>query len=587
MGFVNVGAAWNPPQTRLPNKSAIYQGDALQLLEMVAPNSVRLVLSDPPYNVSQDNNLHTMGRRGIDFGQWDKTFDQIGWLEPAVRTLMPGGSMVVFNDWKLLGGIAAHLQMLGLSVKRILRWKKNNPFPRNIERSFVQDCEYALWAVAPGGTWVFNKRKDVGYERGEFEYPVVRGSTHPTKKPNALFSDIIKILSNPKDLVLDPFVGCYDGQTSVMTQRGFVSWPEVTEQDLFATRSEDGEIAYVRALRLVRKHYDGAMHRYEGRSLDLLVTPDHNMLFREHHSAHTSLIPSEKADHRVYHIPNTARWTGPTPDTISVGQVELPALPWLKLLGLYIAEGCVRSTGRGHGIYIKQSKTKDSVLAVREIINGLRPIGRVREHIYGQDHLFVYQERSVHDYCASIGRQPVRRIPRALLALGPSHLNALLEGLKLGDGNFCGSRHIYWTSSPGLAEDVAEIFIKLGLAATIDTRDRTGKSHPNRSGRLIQSHHPEVSVRARYARETKIDTYKMRSIDHFSGMVYCASVPPNHTLLVKRNGKIAWCGNSGTTSIVAEQLGRRHIGFEIDADFFNLAVKELSKVTDVRRIKRG
>lgn len=200
----------------LLDKSAIYRGDALKLLSKVRPKTVRLLLTDPPYNVSQENNLHTMGRRGIDFGEWDKGFDQESWLEPACRTLVPGGSIVIFNDWKLLGHIGDHLTSLGLAVKRLLRWKKSNPFPRNINRSFVQDAEYALWAVAPGGTWVFNKRPSVSYERGEFEYPVVRGATHPTKKPTALFSDIIEILSNPDELVLDPFVG--SGTTSIAAQ---------------------------------------------------------------------------------------------------------------------------------------------------------------------------------------------------------------------------------------------------------------------------------------------------------------------------------------------------------------------------------
>lgn len=197
------------------DKSAIYHGDAIQLLERVRPKSVRLVLTDPPYNVSQDNNLHTMGRHGIDFGEWDKEFDQRSWIEPAVRTLMPGGSIVIWNDWKLLGHIADHLTSLGLSVKRMLRWRKANPFPRNIGRSFVQDSEYAIWAVAPKGSWVFNKRDSVSYERGEFDYPVVR-SAHPTKKPTPLFRDVIEILSNPGDLVLDPFVG--SGTTAVAAQ---------------------------------------------------------------------------------------------------------------------------------------------------------------------------------------------------------------------------------------------------------------------------------------------------------------------------------------------------------------------------------
>lgn len=198
-------------------RSAIYWGDAFALLREVPSESVQLVLTDPPYEISQANNLHTMGRRGIDFGTWDHSFDQTGWLEDAVRTLVKGGSIIIWNDWKLLGIIAAHLESLGMVVKRQLIWRKSNPFPRNLLRVPVQSCEFALWAIKPKGKWVFNKRPEMPYERGEFTYPVVRGSKHPTKKPDGLFQDLIEMFSNKGDVVLDPFAGT--GTTAVAAQR--------------------------------------------------------------------------------------------------------------------------------------------------------------------------------------------------------------------------------------------------------------------------------------------------------------------------------------------------------------------------------
>jgi site-specific DNA-methyltransferase (adenine-specific) len=196
-----------PDPLYLPDLSAIYLGDAFKLIKMVVPGSVRLILTDPPYNVSQANNLHTMGRRGIDFGEWDREFDQTGWLEDAVKALMPRGSMIIWNDWKLLGFISAHLQSLGMDVKRQMRWVKNNPIPRNMLRVPVQADECCLWAVKPPkGKWVFNKRKTISYERGEFHHPVI-SHAHPNKKPGPIFKDIIEIFSNEGDLVLDPFAG--------------------------------------------------------------------------------------------------------------------------------------------------------------------------------------------------------------------------------------------------------------------------------------------------------------------------------------------------------------------------------------------
>ena len=41
----------------------------------IPDGSVYAIISDPPYNISRDNNFTTMGRASIDFGEWDKDFD--------------------------------------------------------------------------------------------------------------------------------------------------------------------------------------------------------------------------------------------------------------------------------------------------------------------------------------------------------------------------------------------------------------------------------------------------------------------------------------------------------------------------------
>lgn len=215
-------------------KEGIYLGDAVSLLKKVSPGSISLVLTDPPYNVSRKNNLRTMGRRGISFS-WDGGFDQISWLRLAVDTLMPGGTIIIFNDWKNLGRIAEALETLGLKAKRALQWYKLNPVPRNKDRVPVQRMEYAVYAVKPGAPWVFNwdaaptklqrcckpyldagekycgrcglRVEAKGYEDGVFYHGIQRDIMHPTKKPDGLWEDIIKVFSNPGEWVLDPFAG--------------------------------------------------------------------------------------------------------------------------------------------------------------------------------------------------------------------------------------------------------------------------------------------------------------------------------------------------------------------------------------------
>lgn len=191
-------------------ETGIYHGDALQLLKHLPPNSVDLLLSDPPYNTSKANNFHTMGRTGINF-TWDGGFDQVTWLQLVDPALKPGANVVVWNDWKNLGLIAAALEQLGYSIKRDIVWHKTNPFPRNIKRSMVQRNEHGFWAVKNGAKWTFNPSPDKPYEDGVFTYGIPRASAgrerHEAKKPDDMFRELVRMFSNPRDLVLDPFVG--------------------------------------------------------------------------------------------------------------------------------------------------------------------------------------------------------------------------------------------------------------------------------------------------------------------------------------------------------------------------------------------
>ena len=189
----------------------IDHGDCLVLLAGVEEGSVDLILTDPPYNISRENQFHTMGRAGIDFGEWDKDADLFSWLSPAAAALKFGGSLVVFNDWKNLGAIAEAAEHAGLETKDMLRLEKTNPMPRNRDRRYITDYECAVWFVKPGAKWTFN-RQDPAYQRPKFVHSVERG-LHPTQKSLGLMKDLVKIHSNPDDLVVDPYAG--SGTTGV------------------------------------------------------------------------------------------------------------------------------------------------------------------------------------------------------------------------------------------------------------------------------------------------------------------------------------------------------------------------------------
>ena len=198
----------------------IYNEDYKKTIRRMKKNKIKLdaVITDPPYGVSRKHQLgySNMGRSGMNYGEWDYNFDQKKWIREVSDLVKPGGTIIIFNDWKNLGTISEQLEKCGFIIKDIIRWIKTNPMPRNVDRRYVNDCEFAVWAVKEGKPWTFNKPKDVGYLKPEIITGVVPGGKkrlHPTQKHMEVIERLIEIHTNENDLIYDPFMG--SGTTAV------------------------------------------------------------------------------------------------------------------------------------------------------------------------------------------------------------------------------------------------------------------------------------------------------------------------------------------------------------------------------------
>jgi DNA modification methylase len=170
--------------------------------------------------------MKSANRSGVDFGEWDKNFDLTGWVADACLLLKPGGTFLLFNSYRNLSPLIEELERNGLIVKDLIRWVKTNPMPRNINRRYVQDTEYAIWAVKPGKPWIFNKPASAKYLRAQFSSSTVAGlerTAHPTQKSIKLLQELVSIHTKPRDVILDPFMGSgTTGVAALMLGRRFL-----------------------------------------------------------------------------------------------------------------------------------------------------------------------------------------------------------------------------------------------------------------------------------------------------------------------------------------------------------------------------
>ena len=193
----------------------IYQGDYLEIIDRLIEFEIKIdcILTDIPYNISKENKFKTMkdrtGRNGIDFGEWDKGFNENNLIK-IIPLIKNGGSLLLFHSFEQFGKLKDLFEENGLIFKDKIIWEKTNPMPRNRDRRYISNIEIASWYVKPKNKWTFNRQNEK-YEGSVLKYPSESGGGfkryHPNQKNLKMIEYLVKIHTNKNDIILDPFMG--------------------------------------------------------------------------------------------------------------------------------------------------------------------------------------------------------------------------------------------------------------------------------------------------------------------------------------------------------------------------------------------
>jgi len=237
--------------------------DGLKYLQTIQPNSIDLILTDPPYIISKDtgmnehyNNVKFNEENDIeyvkseeewetyktenaidsdinkekymkygsiygkkycvktDYGSWDSDFTMAAldtFIGEYYKKLKKGGTLIMFFDlWKITN-LKDIMEKHKFRQIRFIEWIKTNPQPRNSKVNYLTNCrEIALLGVKDGGP-TFNS----SYDNAIYQFPLQGGKNrfHPTQKSLELFEALINKHSNEGDVVLDTFLG--SGTTAI------------------------------------------------------------------------------------------------------------------------------------------------------------------------------------------------------------------------------------------------------------------------------------------------------------------------------------------------------------------------------------
>ena len=229
----------------------VLTGDSLDILPTLPAGVADLVFADPPFNLRLDYPGYDDDRPPEDY---------LAFLEGAfravLRVLSPTGSLFVAIGQQYQAEVCVLLKRLGLHWRNTIVWhytfrpcqrKKFTPSYTPVHYFVVdpdrctfnaeavkvpsaRQTDYADRRAKPGGkvpddVWILRPREAEGFfdPTGDaWHVPRVAGTFrkrqgHVCQMPVAVLERIVRVASNPGDLVLDPFAGM--GTTLAAAQR--------------------------------------------------------------------------------------------------------------------------------------------------------------------------------------------------------------------------------------------------------------------------------------------------------------------------------------------------------------------------------
>jgi site-specific DNA-methyltransferase (adenine-specific) len=246
----------------------VLAGDCMEVLERLPGGVADLIFADPPFNIGYDYDVYHDRRAKDDYLEWADR-----WLAAAVRVLSPTGSLFLAIGDEFAAEHKVRLDALGLTLRNWIIW--HYTFGVNCQKKFNRSHAHIFYYVRdprrytfnpegvripsarqttyadrranpvgklPDDTWVLRPQESSRHfrEDGDTWYvPRVCGTfrervDHPCQMPEAVLERIIRVASNPGDLVLDPFAG--SGTTVAVAKKLGRRYLGIELSDLYAKR---------------------------------------------------------------------------------------------------------------------------------------------------------------------------------------------------------------------------------------------------------------------------------------------------------------------------------------------------------------
>jgi replicative DNA helicase Mcm len=359
---------------------------------------------------------------------------------------------------------------------------------------------------------------------------------------------------------------CYSEDTEVLTEDGWKKYNEVENLKIAQYNPENNVIKFLKHKGLFVYDYNKKMYHFKNKRNDILVTPNHKMLFREPRQKKFIAMPAEEISYNRMEFINSGSYDNQDAEYFILPAIKhkqkrihekyvhqhkeknIPLDLWLEFIGYYVSEGG-KETLPTISITQKLGKNAEKIETCLKKLSEY--VGFTLTKIPYKNYLkFKITSTQLSDYLIKNCGERVenKKIPLKISEISKRQLTILFNALMLGDGSKDGKN--FGSVSEQLINEMQMIGLLLGKS-TSQHISYKAKSRGNRQEfyRLVFS--DRITPQIKKSSIKKID---------YKGKVWCFSTETGF-FITRRKGKIAIQGNTlqAQTSVLAAgnpKLGR-------------------------------
>ena len=107
----------------------LYEGNMLDMLDVIAPNSIDSIVTDPPYELNFMNKGWDSSGIAFQPDTWHKCY----------QVLKPGGYLLAFGGSRTSHRIACAIEDAGFEIRDTIMWLYGSGFPKSLNIGLALD----------------------------------------------------------------------------------------------------------------------------------------------------------------------------------------------------------------------------------------------------------------------------------------------------------------------------------------------------------------------------------------------------------------------------------------------------------------